>query len=215
MSVGRPLLRRLASAASAVGVVTVGAVTVAPGEAEAASCGPGGGITVVIVSDEGRAVHCADGGPMTAMAATQEVATVVQVQTFPGAVCRIDGTPADQACVRMPPADAYWSMYHSDDGGAWVYSTTGAAGVNLDDGDAVAWAFSGHEPGEVPAPSSTPGNGAPSGGPSADAPVDDSTAVGADDAGDDRLGVALGGAAVATLSVAALFVARKRRDVGG
>lgn len=195
--------RRLRAGLGATGLVAVATIAGLPGTAQAAACAPDTGITVVIAGAEGRVIHCATGSSMSALQATQAVAEVTQVQKFPGVVCQIDGLPDDQACVQMPPADAYWSFYYSEDGGDWVYSTVGASGVELNAGDAVAWAYSGNEPGEVPAASSEAN---PAGSPRGE----DSEAT-----GDSQLGVALGGAAVAGLGIAAVVVARKRNDAGG
>lgn len=204
--------RRFGAVLGTAGLVALTSVAGTPGPAHAAACAADTGVTVVISGTEGREVHCAPGSSMTALAATQAVAEVVQVQKFPGVVCQIDGMPDDQSCVQMPPADAYWSFYYSEDGGDWVYSTVGAPGVELSAGDAVAWVYSGHEPGEVPAASTEPTSASTQPTSAGTATADDSEKDDSAKDDDSRLGVTLGGAAVAGLGIAAFVVARKRND---
>jgi hypothetical protein len=59
------------------------------------------------------------------------------VQRFPEAVCRVDGEPVDQPCVAMPPADAYWGLFHAEDDD-WVYATLGVDSLAPAAGEAVA-----------------------------------------------------------------------------
>ena len=62
------------------------------------------------------------------------------VGAFPGAACRVDGKPADAACAKMPPADAYWGLYVGTNG-KWDYAPTGADELKLKDGDFVGFAW--------------------------------------------------------------------------
>ncbi len=199
--------RRFAAVLGTAGLVALTTVAATPGTAHAAACAAGTGITVVISNADGRQLHCATGGSMSALEATQAVVEVTQVQKFPGVVCRIDGQPDDQSCVQMPQADAYWSLYYSEDGADWTYSTVGAAEVELSAGDAVAWSYTGHEPGEVPA--------AAAGAASSDESPSSSSADPEDESTSGALGATLGGAAVAGLGIAALVVARKRNNDSG
>lgn len=98
---------------------------------------------------------------------------LTRVQRFPGAVCRVDGVPADQACVVMPPTDAYWGLFHAGDDG-WAYA---AAGIDLLEparGDSVALVW------QDTATETTPTH-APGAGSAAPTPVSGRDVGGADD----------------------------------
>lgn len=130
--------------------LAVGGLLAAPAApASAAACSGRSGVTVVVNST----VYCAPGDPVSGMAALQAVASVVQVQTQPGFVCRIDGVPAADPCVRTPPTTAYWSYWHAQPGGTWQYSDVGAASYNPAPGSVEGWSFgSGGRPGIDPPP---------------------------------------------------------------
>ncbi|MFI0943963.1 prenyltransferase/squalene oxidase repeat-containing protein [Streptomyces sp. NPDC021020] len=78
--------------------------------------------------------------------------TAGTVHDGPGFICRIgnDGfdsgtpypTPADEACVLTPPADAYWSFWIAPAGqDTWAYSPLGAFSDHPADGEVEAWTF--------------------------------------------------------------------------
>ncbi len=73
-------------------------------------------------------------------------------QQYPGSVvCRINGYPSSDPCVRMPPGDAYWAFFHAKRGGSWVYSSSGVASYDPAPGSVVGFRFgSGQQPGIAP-----------------------------------------------------------------
>ena len=73
-------------------------------------------------------------------------------QMFPGSVvCRINGYPESDPCVRMPPADAYWAFFHAKRGGSWTYSSTGVTSYDPAPGTVVGFRFgSGQQPRTAP-----------------------------------------------------------------
>jgi hypothetical protein len=161
----RPLTLLLSSLALALG--TLVAAPAAP--ASAAACSGTSGVTVVIDST----AYCAPGDPASGLAALQAVASVVQVQTQPGFVCRINGAPASDPCVRTPPATAYWSYWHAQPGGSWQYSNLGAASYDPAPGSVEGWSFgSGGRPGIAPpsAPTQQPSPAQPDPPPASTAP---------------------------------------------
>ena len=72
-------------------------------------------------------------------------------------VCRINGYPSSDPCVRMPPGDAYWAFFHAKRGGSWVYSSSGVASYDPAPGTVVGFRFgSGQQPRVAPpAPTKT------------------------------------------------------------
>lgn len=152
------LVQRLAGAAAASGLALAGLVlTAAP--ASAAACAGTSGVTVVVDTGSSTSTRCASGDPASAMKAlTGAGFTVVSPQAYPGSVvCRIDGVPASDPCVRMPPADAYWAFFHAKRGGGWTYSSTGVASFDPAPGTVVGFRFgSGQQPRVAPpAPAAT------------------------------------------------------------
>jgi hypothetical protein len=72
----------------------------------------------------------------------------------PGFICRISysgyrhdvqyPTPAQQACVQTPPANAYWAFWHAGPGQtSWTYSENGAVGYDPAPGSISLWVFGG------------------------------------------------------------------------
>ncbi|TWP50728.1 flagellar hook-length control protein FliK [Lentzea tibetensis] len=73
-----------------------------------------------------------------------------------GFVCRLENRPSStevirrasnpnykEACVRTPPAEAYWSYWHADGAGTtWTYSNFGALNRNAIPGGFEGWSFS-------------------------------------------------------------------------
>jgi hypothetical protein len=77
---------------------------------------------------------------------------VTYPQQYPGSVvCRVNGYPSSDPCVRMPAADAYWAFFHAKRGGSWVYSSSGVASYDPAPGSVVGFRFgSGQQPGIAP-----------------------------------------------------------------
>jgi len=122
----------------------------APGIAQAAACSGGDGVTVVVDYGPygGIETSCAPDPTNGLSALSQAGFSVVQVTSQPGFVCRIDGTPPaeDDACVRTPPATAYWSYWQAPQGSTdWTYSGSGPAGSQPAGGATEGWSFGGTE----------------------------------------------------------------------
>jgi len=122
--------------------------------ASAAACSTSSGVSVVV----GASVGCAPGHPSSALAALQAAGhSVTMVARFPGAVCRIDGTPAADPCVVMPPSSAYWSFWTATRGGTWRYASSAVAAYHPAPGTVVGFAFgSGAPPAAAPPPAPRP-----------------------------------------------------------
>jgi hypothetical protein len=144
------LVRRLAGTAAASGLALAGLV-VAASPASAAACSGTSGVTVVVDTGGSISTRCASGDPATAWKAlTAAGFGTTPVQTFPGALCQINGYP-DTSCVRMPPASAYWAFFHAKRGGSWTYSSSGVSSYDPAPGTVVGFKFgSGGQPGIAP-----------------------------------------------------------------
>jgi len=144
------LVRRLAGTVAATGLALAGLVAAAA-PASAAACSGTSGVTVVVDTGGSISTRCASGDPSTAWKAlTAAGFGTTPVQTFPGALCQINGYP-DTSCVRMPPASAYWAFFHAKAGGSWTYSSSGVASYNPSPGTVVGFKFgSGGQPGIAP-----------------------------------------------------------------
>ncbi|GAB3078974.1 hypothetical protein [Pedococcus soli] len=155
----RPITRRVGRLVAAAALVAVGGLTLPGGAAQAAACSGTTGVTVVIDYGASTTTSCVSGDPTSAMSALKAVATVVSPQRYPGTVvCRINGTPAKDPCIQMPPASAYWAFFHAPRGGAWTYSQSGVASYDPAPGTVIGFAFgSGGQPSSAPpARTSTP-----------------------------------------------------------
>ena len=152
------LVARLAGAAAGSGLALAGLVVVAS-PASAAACSGTSGVTVVVDKGGSISTKCASGDPSSALSALKAAGFSVDYpQQFPGSVvCRINGYPSSDPCVRMPPGDAYWAFFHAKRGGSWVYSSNGVASYNPAPGSVVGFRFgSGQQPGIAPpAPTKT------------------------------------------------------------
>ena len=147
-------MRRTARLVLAAGLALGGGAAVSA-PAEAAACSTTSGVTVVVTFPGGRtSTRCAPGDPGSGFAALSGAGfAVTPVQRFPGALCRIDGTPASDPCVNMPPTSAYWSYWHASRGGSWSYSTLGAGSHDPAPGSVEGWSFgSGGAPAVAPPP---------------------------------------------------------------
>ena len=151
-------LRRLAGAVAAAGLAVAGLVVVAA-PASAAACSGTSGVTVVVDTGSSISTKCASGDPSSALKALSSAGfSVTYPQQYPGSVvCRINGYPSSDPCVRMPSGDAYWAFFHAKRGGSWVYSSSGVASYNPAPGTVVGFRFgSGQQPRVAPpAPTKT------------------------------------------------------------
>ncbi|MGA8047525.1 MAG: hypothetical protein WCA30_14795, partial [Dermatophilaceae bacterium] len=114
--------RRRSSVLAALALAGGGLLVAAP-PAQAAACeSTASGVTVVVSYPNGStSVRCSPGDPGSGAAALSGAGfAVIQVQTMPGFVCRIDGAPASDPCVRTPPTSAYWSYWYAQPGGSWT-----------------------------------------------------------------------------------------------
>jgi hypothetical protein len=113
-------------------------------DAVGAACSDPTGITVVVDFRElggGVRVGCAPQPVASGFEALAKAGfQATNVSRFPGALCRIDGKPADDPCQDMPPADAYWAYWISARGGSWCYSSQGPS-RKPPAGTVEGWAF--------------------------------------------------------------------------
>lgn len=147
-----PTLVRLLAVALTSVAATVG-LGAAP--ATAATCATASGVSVVVDFEglgNGLDTSCVpDGGGQSAAELSEVHHDLTRVTQFPGAVCRVDGLPADVDCSRMPPADAFWGLFWSDGSGGWVFSSEGVDSLDVPAGGSVGWAWqTGGEPKEYP-----------------------------------------------------------------
>ena len=155
--IARAVVVALATATVVLPVGGLGATS-----ATAATCAAGGGVSVVVDFNSlggGVQTACVAGGGGDKASAIFGAAghTLGRVQQQPGFVCRVDGLPSaeQEACVKTPPADAYWGLWWSNGtSGTWTYSTVGVDGLTIPDGGSVALSWDDVD-GSAP-PSATP-----------------------------------------------------------
>lgn len=121
----------------------------------AATCATASGVSVLVDFDGlggGLETSCvSNGGGQSAAELSEVEHDLTRVTQFPGAVCRVDGLPADVDCSRMPPSDAFWGLFWSDGSGGWVFSSEGVDSLDVPAGGSVGWAWqTGGEPKEYP-----------------------------------------------------------------
>lgn len=161
------LVVRLAVAVLVAAAVGLGV----PGQAQAATCGSAHGVSVVVDFHElggGVQTACdASGAGKTADSQLRDVGhTLTYVQRQPGFICRIDGKPANDACINTPPADAYWSLWWSDGtSGKWSYAAQGAGSLKVPDGGYVGLSWQGSGAKSPPGAAATAHRAQPSSGP--------------------------------------------------
>ncbi len=217
-------------AAAALPAAVAGAGPAAHGTAGAGTAtSPTGSCRgVVVVVDPGGsaapAAACVPGDPASGLAALRAAGhRETPVQSFPAAVCRVDGLPATASCRAMPPADSYWSYWRSDGKGGWTYQRTGAADSDPAPGSVEGWALGPGDPprtapgraeaSATPAPSSAATSAPAPASPRASASSRSSASSGpapADGAGS-LTGVLAGGGVLLALGGAGAWVARRRR----
>ncbi|MFY1704885.1 hypothetical protein ACN28G_24730 [Micromonospora sp. WMMA1923] len=159
------------------GLVVVGVLagTVGvPGPAASAAgsagyCPDASGVTVVVDFNElggGTVVRCAPGAQSTGLTALKDAGFQVTgtLRWGEGFICRIEGKPsaAAEKCVDTPPASAYWSYWHAQDGGSWAYSDKGVLNRRPPAGSFEGWSFSLNRSGnDAPRPDVAPKRPAP------------------------------------------------------
>lgn len=138
----RSLRRLLGAAALLAGAAVPLALGPSPTPASAAgACAPQGVTVVVDFGALGGGVQrtCASGGGTAATLLGGH--SLTRVQSDPGAVCSVDGKPA-QTCPRMPPANAYWALFWSDGTSShWTYASLGVDALRVPAGGSVALAW--------------------------------------------------------------------------
>lgn len=139
-----PRLLAAALVALATGAAALTGLAVAPATATSGYC-TGAGVNVLV--DPGalgggliRACAPQGAGGSAWNAFEQAGVSLTPVQRYPGAVCRVDGRPADAGCVNMPPADAYWGFFTSR-GQGWTYASVGPDSYRVANGDTIAFAW--------------------------------------------------------------------------
>lgn len=165
---GRAARGLLQSAALLLGVLALSVTSPSTAYAAEGSLCTDGGVNIVVdFKDLGGGVQQACDESGAGKVATQVFEEsgfeLTPVAAFPGAACRVNGKPAEVACAKMPPADAYWGLYVGK-AGKWDYAPTGADELKLEDGAFVGFAWqssSTSSPPEV-APVAQPSQGASS-----------------------------------------------------
>ncbi|GLY24599.1 hypothetical protein Misp04_43310 [Micromonospora sp. NBRC 101691] len=153
--------------------MVMAATLLVPGPARAAGtaghCPDASGVTVVVDFHElggGTVVRCAPGAQATGLAALKNAGFQVTgtLRWGEGFICRIEGKPsaATEKCVDTPPANAYWSYWHADNGGSWRYSDKGVLNRRPPAGSFEGWSFSrDRSPDDAPRPGVAPTRPAP------------------------------------------------------
>jgi hypothetical protein len=133
-----------------------------PASAAPGRCAPGTGVTVVVDFGPlggGTQLACDPGGAGRSAEAVVEAAgfAITRLNNGQPFVCRVAGRPdqSQEACVRTPPAHAYWGLFWADGtSSAWIYSSSSIAGLTVPQGGSVGlrWQDGGtrDDPGAAP-----------------------------------------------------------------
>lgn len=123
------------------------------GPAAAAACSGTSGVTVVVDSSVG----CAPGDPSSALAALHAAGHSTTMVAPPNTafLCRIDGAPASDACMRIPPSSAYWSFWTARRGGGWTYASTAVPELDPAPGTVVGFSFGSGGPPPITPPAAS------------------------------------------------------------
>jgi hypothetical protein len=156
-----PLAGTTALLASITAPLLVGAIPAVAASASAAAaeaCSGTSGVTVVVDFRSlagGAAVRCSPGDPASGLAALSGAGFGYSfVPRQPGLVCQINGQP--DPC-NGAPTNAYWSYWHAQPGGSWIYSSLGAGSYNPAPGSVEGWSFgAGQPPGIAPPAAAAP-----------------------------------------------------------
>lgn len=186
------------------------------------ACPPRTGVTVVVDFGPlggGARVACAVHVPGSgADAVTATGFDLTGVVSQPGFVCRVDDRPgpADEDCLRTPPADAYWGLFVAARAGEpWTYATVGLDALEPAAGAYVGLRFQDGS-GRVPpmrerlAGRAAPPGPASSGPGTPEADTADTAAARREQGGPGAL-VPVAAALVAALLAATYLMARRRR----
>lgn len=134
------------------------------------ACTTNDGVTVIVDYARlggGTIVRCAQGSQSTGISALKNAGFpleyVQEKSSFGLFICRIGGKPtkSEDPCKITPPANAYWSYWHSPRGGKWQYSNFGAGNRTPPTGSVEGWRFSN---GSYATPNVAPPAPLPSGG---------------------------------------------------
>ena len=196
---------RLLALAVALAAAGAGAFALAP-TALASACDQATGVTVVVDhgnSGGGASIGCATGDPATGLEAlTTSGHRYTFVPRQPGLVCAVDAKP--DPC-NDAPADAYWSYWHAQPGGSWVYGTAGAGSYDPEPGSVDGWSFGNGKPPSVTV-------GAPLAATSSSTPAAGDREHQGDGTGG-LGGLAIGVGLVVPLGAGAAYLAWRRRHV--
>ncbi|NNG38691.1 hypothetical protein HJ588_05305 [Flexivirga sp. ID2601S] len=153
-------LLRTATAVALAGSATTLAYVGSAAPAQAAGyngyCKDASGVTVVVdfgAIGKGIAVRCAPvGAGATDLDAVQAAGIPIEGSRTYGlsVACRLYGEPAasrtlpggyHESCMRMPPTNAYWSIWQASNGGSWSYAQSGVSGQSVTPGGFVGFSF--------------------------------------------------------------------------
>ncbi|NGN92474.1 hypothetical protein G5C66_06925 [Nocardioides sp. KC13] len=137
------ILRALLVAPAILAGVIALVVTPASASSAAVACD---GVTVVVEP------NALGGAPEVACVQPEEGDTgadlfekaghpLTYVTSMPSVVCRVDGRPKEAGCAQMPPADAYWSLWITDESGAWSYASRNVTEISVTSGQGVAFTW--------------------------------------------------------------------------
>lgn len=142
-------LAALALAAGLTAGWAAPAAAIDPNKGTPGFCPGATGVTVVIDFQElggTTIVRCAPGDQATGLTALKNAGIQIAGTNRWGEafICRIEGKPgaADEPCIDTPPASAYWSYWHSPNGGNWTYSQWGVMNRKPPQGSFEGWSFS-------------------------------------------------------------------------
>lgn len=141
---------RMAALAVAVAAVAMWFIVEPAGAWTDGACADATGVTVVVDFHQlggGVVVRCAP-GPVTSGFGALAGAGFAQRAALrsSGFLCRIGLDenrlePADDPCVDASPANAYWSYWHADRGGSWIYGDLGGGNRTPPAGSIEGWSF--------------------------------------------------------------------------
>jgi len=136
--VKRVLAGLVFGAAVSVGLLPVGAASASSG-----LCDAGSGVSVVVDAGSGAERYCApDAGGEYADTIFDAVGVeLTYASQAHGFVCRVNGNPSSDPCVRASPANAYWALFWSDGSGSWTYATSSVTGLKVPEGGLVGFVW--------------------------------------------------------------------------
>lgn len=140
------ILRSVAVALAILAGATAPISSAAASSAASSVTAPCAGVTVVVEP------NALGGSPEVACVMPEEGDTgadlfekaghpLTFVTSMPSVVCRVAGRPEEAGCAQMPPADAYWSLWITDDSGAWSYATRNVTEIGVTSGQGLAFTW--------------------------------------------------------------------------